>query len=341
MIDAELHVYAGSREEILDRFEPSLAARIRDTAFRLPPASPHPGVDVFAGEVAAATDPAEVAERLPEEVEWALLVPAQIFPAAGWLDHGLAAAFAAALNDHFAQTWLPADPRFRLAAALSPHDAPAAAAELRRWAGDPRVVAGCFAPTGAGLGHPHYAPLLAEASRLELPLMMHPSGAEGIALGAPLLGGGTPRTPQETFTLLPQVAAANLASAVYDGAFETHPGLTLVLAGFGVEWAGPWLWKLDQEWRGLRADVPWLTRPPSETLAERVRFVLDESCPPLDAATRALLELVPDGMLLYGSDAPFGPGEERLAALAGHESILAGNAAATFAAGAAAATGGA
>ena len=40
----------------------------------------------------------------------------------------------------------------------------------------------------------------------------------------------------------------------------------------GLAWLPGILWRLDGNWRGLRADTPWLTRKPSEVVRERIRF---------------------------------------------------------------------
>lgn len=67
---------------------------------------------------------------------------------------------------------------------------------------------------------------------------------------------------------------------------------------------------MDSEWRGLRVEVPWLTRAPSEVIADQVRFVVDAAVE-RDAGTWMLARMLPESSLVYGSDAPFsggGPG---------------------------------
>ena len=40
----------------------------------------------------------------------------------------------------------------------------------------------------------------------------------------------------------------------------------------GLAWLPGILWRLDTNWRALRADTPWLERRPSEVAREHVRF---------------------------------------------------------------------
>jgi predicted TIM-barrel fold metal-dependent hydrolase len=105
--------------------------------------------------------------------------------------------------------------------------------------------------------------------------------------------------------LLPQVAQANIASAIYDGVFTRFPDLKLVFAGFGFDWAMPLIWRADMEWRALRIDVPWVTEPPSEYVRRSIRFVVDDlGAGPADQVS-TIAGLAPEGVLLYGSDQPF------------------------------------
>jgi uncharacterized protein len=245
----------------------------------------------------------------------------------------MAAVFSAAVNDHVLERWPQADPRFRIAIAIGSHDGELAAKEIRRVGGHPAVAAVCMSLVAVNMGQRHYHAIYEAATELGLPVMVHPGGFEGSVVGPAVLGGVGPRTPEETFALLPQVAMANVASLVYDGVFERFPQLQVVFAGFGFSWAVPLLWRTDAEWRGLRVEVPWLTRSPSEVVADHVRFVIDGASE-LNPGAWRLAEMLPPGALLYGSDAPYvtAPVGETLRGAPEElrTPIAAGNARATF-----------
>jgi predicted TIM-barrel fold metal-dependent hydrolase len=102
------------------------------------------------------------------------------------------------------------------------------------------------------------------------------------------------------------VAASNLASLIYNGAFTRFPRLHVVFAGFGFMWAVSFLWRANAEWRNLRGEVPWLTSSPRDVVAERVRFVVDGAADvPNGIGGGRLAELLPASTLVWGSDQPY------------------------------------
>ena len=66
------------------------------------------------------------------------------------------------------------------------------------------------------------------------------------------------------------------------------------------------MWRLDKEWRGLRRDIPWVKRPPSEYIRQHIRITLQ----PMDAppSPGQLLEVIgqldSDEMLMFATDHP-------------------------------------
>jgi len=66
------------------------------------------------------------------------------------------------------------------------------------------------------------------------------------------------------------------------------------------------MWRFDQEWRSLRAEVPWVKRPPSEYIVEHFRFTSQPIAePPTSKQHLQLLEMMQaDKTLLFSSDYP-------------------------------------
>ena len=79
----------------------------------------------------------------------------------------------------------------------------------------------------------------------------------------------------------------------------------MVLIESGVTWLPASLWRIDKTWRGVRAEVPWLDRLPSEIVRDHVRLTRSPSTrPPTAAAPRLLEQLGSDEMLLFSTDYP-------------------------------------
>lgn len=334
IIDCECHPLVENIDDLFPYMDRAWADRFVRSKFVLPRGYPHPGRDASLYGVDRVPTPQEMGQALDPSVQTAVLIPSQVMPSAGWCDHAMSATFAAAVNDYVLDRWLGADPRFRLAVAVAPQDPDLAAVEIRRHAEDRRVAAASMSLMAVNMGHRHYEPIYEVACEFDLPLIIHPGGSEGVAVGPPTLGGVGPRSAEERYTLLPQVAQANIASLIYDGTFVRFPGLKVVFAGFGFDWVMPLLWRADMEWRNLRIDVPWVTKPPSEYTADHIRLVVDDLGVAPASAAQMIADLIPDEVLIYGSDRPFAAGDpgavldgipERL-----RDRVAASNAEATF-----------
>lgn len=305
VVDCERHVFVDRVEELLPHVDAAWRERIVQSEFRLPPVSPHPGLDVEGRRVTGGADPAGLTAALGDETAAALLLPVQPLASSGWLNHELSRVFAAAVNDHVVERWLPADPRARFAISVPGHDGEMAAREIRRLGAHPGAAAVLLSPVRVNMGQVHYHPIYAAAVAHELPVIVHPGGFEGTVVGPAELGGVGPYTPEEIVALTPQVGMSNLSSLVFEGVFERFPELRVVFAGFGVTWATSVLWRADAEWRSLRPEVPWLTRSPSEYVREHVRLVVDGASETVDPAQWRYAEMLPPEVFLWGSDAPF------------------------------------
>jgi uncharacterized protein len=219
------------------------------------------------------------------------------------LNPDMAAVLASAVNDWLAAEWLAKEPRFRAGMVVTPHDPAAAAAEIERLASNPGFVQ-VFLPVRSAqpYGHRMYHPIHAAAQAHGLPVALHFGGMPG----NPPTPSGWPTYYVEEYAGMAEVFQTQLISLVAQGVFERFPRLRVVLMESGFSWLPGLMWRLDKEWKGLRREVPWVKRPPSEYIREHVRATLQPLDLPLEGElVSELLEQVssPD-LLLYSSDFP-------------------------------------
>ncbi|SFJ91428.1 Amidohydrolase [Paenibacillus sp. UNC496MF] len=156
----------------------------------------------------------------------------------------------------------------------------------------------------APFGQRQYYPIYEACSRHNLPLVIHPSG-ESMGVNKPVWLG-YPVHYLEYYTGFSFAMQSHLTSLLTEGVFERFKNLRLVIAEGGVTWYPPMIWRLDQIWKALRSETPWMKRLPSEYVREHVRFTtqpLERAAP--DGDLIEVLEMMdaPD-MLMFSSDYP-------------------------------------
>jgi uncharacterized protein len=214
------------------------------------------------------------------------------------------AAIAAAANDCQIAEWLEPEPRLRSSLLVPFEDAPLAADEIRRRAGDRRFVQVLIpSRTSEPLGQRKYWPLYAAAVEHGLPIGIHFGGWSG---GHPISGAGWPATYIEYHTGMSQTFQAQLISLVCEGVCEEFPGLQFVFIEAGLGWIPPILWRLDRAWRLLHAENPRLRRLPSEVFRSHFSLTTQpiEEPPDPEEFRRLLADLAMDGRLLFSTDYP-------------------------------------
>jgi predicted TIM-barrel fold metal-dependent hydrolase len=215
----------------------------------------------------------------------------------------MALAFCRAINDWVAREWLDRDPRLRAAIVIPIQNPDLAAEEIERVAADRRFVQVLVLVMGdMPLGRRGYWPIYRAAERLGLPVGIH-AGSTYRHAPTPM---GFPSFHLEDYVGQAQAFDSQLLSLIAEGVFAKFPALKIVMIESGFTWLPTFLWRTNKIWRGLRAEVPWVKRPPAEIVRESVRFTLQPVDAPPDAAmlTRTMEQIGSDDVLLFSTDYP-------------------------------------
>ena len=255
----------------------------------------------------AGSDPILTKDYLDEfNVESAVLIamqPSQL--SVVWTDADMVNAVASAYNDYFIENWLSADKRYHLTINVTPQDPQLAVKEIKRLSKVSGVVGINLPLTNIMLGDRHYYPIYKAAIEENLPIVTHITGAEGTYQGAASLAGGLTKYYTERYITYPQIAYSNIVNLIFEGVFEKFPDLKVIFAEYGFSGLGPLMTRMDQSWRNLRIETPWVKKSPSEYVKENIFFTTQ----PIDEMPQdhfdQMIEMV-DGKnnLLFSSDYP-------------------------------------
>lgn len=215
----------------------------------------------------------------------------------------MAAAFCQATNDWIRDEWLSRDPRLRASIVIAAQNTELAVAEIERRADDFRFVQVLMLVSGEiTLGRRQLWPIYQLAERLQLPIGVHAGSAYRHAPTAV----GWPSYYVEDYIAQSAAFENQLQSMISEGVFAKFPNLKVVAIESGLTWLSGFIWRADKTWKGVRAEVPWVTRPPSEIIRDHVRFTTQ----PIDAAdeSEAILRLIDhlksDELFLFSTDYP-------------------------------------
>jgi len=152
------------------------------------------------------------------------------------------------------------------------------------------------------LGRRQLWPIYQLAERLDLPIGIHAGSAYRYA-PTPV---GWPSYYVEDYIAQSAAFENQLVSMIAEGVFAKFPGLKGVATESGLTWLSGVIWRSDKTWKGVRAEVPWVTRAPSEIVRDHVRFTTQ----PIDAADeseavhRLIDHLKSDRLFLFSTDYP-------------------------------------
>jgi len=179
-------------------------------------------------------------------------------------------AMARAWNDWQINTWLATDKRFLGSVCINPNDPDAAVKEIYRVGKHVQMVQINLSGEAQDLyGHRRYFPIWQACQDLNLPVCLHPGYEGSLNSVTPI---GRPSTYFEWHTVIPLTFQAHLVSMVLEGAFEKFKNLKLVLCEGGIAWLCHTIWRMDKNFKALRAATPWLKRAPSEYVFEHLRL---------------------------------------------------------------------
>lgn len=218
-------------------------------------------------------------------------------------DENLAAALSRAINSWMQKEWLDPEPRLRASIIIPVQNPDLAVAEIERCASDQRFVQVMVLAMGdMPLGRRFYWPIYEACARHKLPLGIHAGNAFRHAPGCI----GWPSYYLEDYVAQAEGFQAQLASLICEGVFKKYPDLSVVMMESGFSWLPNFMWRSNKTWRAMRAEIPWVDRPPSEIIRQHVRFTLQPSDEPPVAADleRILNQIGSDDALLFSTDYP-------------------------------------
>ncbi len=193
------------------------------------------------------------------DMDYGILNP--LAGAGGQLNLEYGARLARAINDYQIAEWLEQEPRLRASIVVAYENADLAAAEIHRLGDhDGFVQVLLAARTQEPLGRRKYWKMYEAALAYDLPIGIHFGGLGGAAITA----AGWPSYYIEDHCGMPQTFQAQIASLICEGVFEHFPALRIVIIEGGFAWMPSLAWRLDQSWKRLRAEVPYLKHAPSE-----------------------------------------------------------------------------
>jgi predicted TIM-barrel fold metal-dependent hydrolase len=180
-----------------------------------------------------------------------------------------------AANDWLLDRWLTGvDDRISGLMMVPTHDPSAAAREIARVGGHPRIagIQLCGNGLGKAFGHPVFHPIYAAAASLDLPIVIEAGGDVYTDTLTHPTPGGLPLTFGELVTLQGLGLMTHFVSMIANGVFDRYRRLKVMLSGLGLA-AIPWLlWRTDTQWKAGRREIPWVSRLPSDYVRESVRF---------------------------------------------------------------------
>jgi predicted TIM-barrel fold metal-dependent hydrolase len=187
-------------------------------------------------------------------------------------DPRFCSALVSAYNDWLLDKWVRPYDCFKGSINVAPQDPEAAAREIHRLGDDPGMVQVLMASAARiPYGQKYYWPIYQAAVEHNLPVAIH-VGSEGTGIANPPTGVGYPSTYLEFHTDHSQTMMAHCVSVISEGLFEQFPTLRFGFIEGGICWAPYVMWRLDRMYPALKAEVPYMSKKPSEYILSNCYF---------------------------------------------------------------------
>ncbi|MBS1878504.1 MAG: amidohydrolase [Actinobacteria bacterium] len=322
IVDCDVHQEIDREETIWEYLSPGWREFVKGPLPAEPPLSISPSIpfrnphgffreDLTIPEGArVGSDPELVKEELLDryEIDNAVLTGETSLYVGGISNPYFAQELCRAFNDHMLERWLSTDRRFLGTIAVPIQTPEAAVLEINRLKDEDRVIQVmlCANALGHPFGHPIFDPIHRAAAEAGLPIGIHSFGEGAGYPPGETLAAGKPSFYTEFHTGAIQGMMTHLVSFILHGVFERYPGLKVAFLEGGIEWVPGLLLRLDANYQGLRREVPWCRKPPSEYVREHIYF----STQPLDvpSASHPFWGTVSaaglEGNLMFATDYP-------------------------------------
>jgi len=305
LFDADIHIYPSNEAPLEDHVEDNLRLALK-LAIHTQPwngyQNPH-GVDRRDVECHNVRNLAE--QHLnPMHIKWGVLQPQPGIYVGLIHNLDVANVIARAWNDWEQENYLSRDRRLLGSVCINMADPLSAAQEIRRMAENPQFVQTVVPGESLFLyGHRFYDPVYEACEETGLVFALHPGQEGALGSSTPV---GRPSSYFEWHSTLPATYQAHVASMVSEGLFERFPKLRVLLVEGGFGWLPHLAWRMDKNFKALRATRPRLSRLPSEYVGDHVWFTSQPMEEPANPQhLKAILEMVDaEHRLCFSSDFP-------------------------------------